>query len=85
MAVIAPEEVLLTVGDSAVDLKVSPDSVRRYEEIGILPAAFKTRNGLRLFRASDVERLRQQRAATQASASEPLGRRKAAARQRKER
>jgi len=56
-------EVVLTTGESGQELKVSPDSIRRYEKDGVLPVAFKTRRGLRLFRASDVEKLRRKRAA----------------------
>ena len=56
-------EVLLTTGESGKELEVSPDSIRRYEKEGLLPVAFKTRHGFRLFRASDVENLRQKRAA----------------------
>ena len=56
-------EVLLTTGESGTELERSPDSVRRYEKEGLLPVAFKTRRGLRLFRASDVEKLRRKLAA----------------------
>lgn len=51
---------LLTVGDAAKTLLVSPDSVRLYAEQGKL-RTLRTRNGVRLFRAVDVERLAKER------------------------
>jgi len=50
---------LLTVSDAARVLNRSADTVRTYERQGKLPAQ-RTRGGLRLFKASDVERLANQ-------------------------
>ncbi len=52
---------LLTTGDSARVLGLSPDAVRLYERTGRLPAT-RTLSGLRLFRRRDVEKLRKERA-----------------------
>ena len=57
------ELALFTVGDVAADMRCSPDNVRRLEREGVLPAAVKTRRGIRLFRVSDVEKLKRERAA----------------------
>ena len=50
----------LTTGDVTRFLKVSPDSVRLYENKGTL-RAIRTKNGQRLFRIEDVEDFRNQR------------------------
>jgi excisionase family DNA binding protein len=50
--------------DVAKVLNVSPDTVRRLERAGILPA-LKTSSGVRLFSRADVERLARERAASQ--------------------
>lgn len=47
---------LLTTTDAARELNRSSDRVRDYEREGKLPAQ-KTRNGQRLFKASDVAQL----------------------------
>lgn len=52
------DEVLLA-SECAQVIHKSVDTVRRYERSGLLPAAFKTRGGVRLFLARDVEALRQ--------------------------
>jgi len=52
-------EQFLTTSEAAKVLDRSADTVRLYERSGKLPAQ-KTRGGLRLFKASDVERLAQQ-------------------------
>ncbi len=53
---------LLSVGDAAVILGLSPDMVRVFHRQGHLPA-FRTPRGLRLFRRCDVERLAREREA----------------------
>jgi len=50
---------LLTTSDAAKQLNRSVDSVRDYEREGKLPAQ-KTRSGVRLFKAADVDRLARQ-------------------------
>ena len=55
-------ELLLTAGETAVVLEKSPNSVWQYERGGILPAAFKTRRGVRLFRIADVDKFKRERA-----------------------
>lgn len=52
---------LMTTGEAARLLKLSPDMVRWLEREGRLPAQ-RTTNGVRLFRRSDVERLAAERA-----------------------
>ena len=54
-------EILLTSGEAAAVLEKSRDSVHHYEKNGVLPAAFKTKRGLRLFRREDVEKLKADR------------------------
>jgi excisionase family DNA binding protein len=56
------ENEILTTGDVARILDVSPDFVRQLTRDGRL-AAQKTRSGQRLFMAADVEQLAQERAA----------------------
>ena len=53
---------LLSVGDAAAILRLSPDMVRVLHRKGRLPA-FRTPRGLRLFLRSDVERLAREREA----------------------
>lgn len=51
---------ILTTGDAAKRLKVSSEFVRRLAVTGVLDCQ-RTLNGLRLFRADDVERLAAER------------------------
>lgn len=51
---------LLTVGDAARELSLSPDTIRLYEKQGKL-RAMRTRGGQRLFQLSDVKRLKADR------------------------
>jgi MerR family regulatory protein len=46
----------LRSGNLAKATGVSPDTIRHYERIGILPRATRTESGYRLFPASAVER-----------------------------
>ena len=46
--------------EAARILKVSPETIRHWERIGILPA-LKTERGVRLFDRRDVERLARER------------------------
>jgi len=50
---------LLTTGDTAKRINRSPDRVRQLERTGKLLAQ-KTQSGMRLFKASDVDRLAKQ-------------------------
>ena len=52
---------LMTTGEAARLLRLSPDMVRWLEREGRLPA-LRTTNGVRLFRRCDVERLATERA-----------------------
>jgi excisionase family DNA binding protein len=54
---------LMTTGEAARVLGLSPDMVRLLERDGRLPAQ-RTTNGLRLFRRGDVEKLAATRAQT---------------------
>jgi len=54
---------LMTTGEAARVLGLSPDMVRLLERDGRLPAQ-RTTNGLRLFRRGDVEKLADTRART---------------------
>ena len=54
------EQQFLTVTEAARLLDLSSDSIRRFEQEGILPA-IRVGKGHRLFTHSDVERLRLQR------------------------
>jgi len=47
----------LRSGNLAKATGVSPDTIRHYESIGILPRATRTESGYRLFPASAVERV----------------------------
>lgn len=51
---------LLTTSEAARILELSPDSIRRFERDGVLPAV-RVGKGQRLFTQTDVERLRLQR------------------------
>lgn len=55
----------LTTNDVAKELEVAPATVRLYERVGKLTAT-RTRGGIRLFRAEDVQRLACERAARRA-------------------
>lgn len=68
------QAVLLTTGDVAHRLGVSPETVRFWERVGRLPAV-KTERGTRLFQASDVDAWRLQRARRQPSVSRAAARR----------
>jgi excisionase family DNA binding protein len=59
-----PDALLLT-SEAARVLGVTPDTVRRLERLGKLPAK-KTARGVRLFARDDVERLAQERQAREA-------------------
>lgn len=50
------EKTFLTVSECAKRLDLSPDSIRRFERDGILPA-IRVGKGQRLFTAENVERL----------------------------
>ena len=52
---------LLTVNDAAKEIGVAPQTVINYERVGKLPAAFRTRGGVRLFKAEDVKRFKVER------------------------
>jgi excisionase family DNA binding protein len=60
MQTTTPTAPLLT-SEVARELKVAPDTVRRLERLGKLPA-LKTAQGVRLFDRRDVERLARERA-----------------------
>jgi DNA-binding transcriptional MerR regulator len=47
----------LRSGDLAKAAGVSPDTIRHYEKIGVLPRAPRTESGYRLYSASAVERV----------------------------
>src|ERR1043166_4610932 len=47
----------LRSGDLAKAAGVSPDTIRHYERIGVLPRASRTESGYRLYPASAVERV----------------------------
>ena len=47
----------LRSGDLAKAAGVSPDTIRHYEKIGVLPRASRTESGYRLYPASAVERV----------------------------
>ena len=51
----------LTTWDTAKRLGVTPERVRQLERAGILPAAFKTPGGVRIFSGKVVEALRRRR------------------------
>jgi len=61
----------LTVSDAGKVLGVTPDAIRDLERRGRLHA-IRTLGGVRLFRAQDVEHLRQQREKARASAREAV-------------
>ena len=50
--------------EAAHILKVSPETIRHWERIGILPAV-KTERGVRLFDRRDVEQLARERQSTE--------------------
>ena len=52
--------------EAAHILKVSPETIRHWERIGILPAV-KTERGVRLFDRRDVERLARERGGPEVS------------------
>ena len=49
---------LLTVGRLASEAGVSPDTIRYYESVGLLPAPQRSDAGYRLYPRSEVRRLR---------------------------
>ena len=48
----------LRPGSLAKETGVSPDTIRHYERIGVLPKAARTRAGYRIYPESAVERVR---------------------------
>jgi MerR family copper efflux transcriptional regulator len=44
-------------GEIAKSTGVSPDTIRHYEKIGVLPRAFRTESGYRLYPESAIERV----------------------------
>jgi excisionase family DNA binding protein len=60
-------EMLMTTHDAAKRLDVSPQYLRKLEEQGKI-SAMRTVGGYRIFRAEDVEKLAELRAAKKASA-----------------
>ncbi len=54
-------EVLLEAGEAARRLGISREYLRQLSARGVLPIAFTTAAGTRIFRALEVERLRQER------------------------
>jgi DNA-binding transcriptional MerR regulator len=48
----------LRSGDLAKAASVSPDTIRHYEKLGLLPPAKRTRAGYRVYPASAIERVR---------------------------
>ncbi len=46
------------IGDVATDLGIHPSTIRRYEDLGLLPVAERTLAGHRLYTAADRTRLR---------------------------
>jgi DNA-binding transcriptional MerR regulator len=55
-------DLVLTTGDVARRLRLSPARVRQLEQTGRLPAVRWTASGWRLYRFADVEALARQRA-----------------------
>jgi MerR family copper efflux transcriptional regulator len=45
------------IGELAARARVSPDTIRYYERLGLLPAAHRSANGYRNYQASAVQRL----------------------------
>lgn len=60
---------LLRIGEVAERLGISPDSIRHYERLGLLPAAGRTAAGYRLFGPDAVRRLQLVRSAVRAGFS----------------
>jgi DNA-binding transcriptional MerR regulator len=58
-----PQREFLLTSEVSRRCGVSSQTVRMWERTGVLPAAAKTSNGLRLFDRVDVERLARERAA----------------------
>jgi len=58
---------LLTVNDAAKEIGVASQTVINYERVGKLPAAFRTRGGVRLFKADDVKKFAEARNANAAT------------------
>ncbi|HEY6220315.1 MAG TPA: MerR family transcriptional regulator [Gemmatimonadaceae bacterium] len=49
---------LLTIGQAAKSTGVTAKTIRYYEDVGILPAARRTKSGYRHYDEPDIERLR---------------------------
>ena len=47
----------LTSGKLAASIGVSPDTIRHYERLGILPMSVRTEGGFRIFQAEALERV----------------------------
>lgn len=57
MAIAHPVEELLTTADAARIAGVVPDTLRLWQRLGKITAAFRTPTGIRLYRRSDIERM----------------------------
>ena len=49
---------MLTIGEAAVQAKVTPDTLRYYEREGLIEPAARTESGYRLYGADQLRRLR---------------------------
>jgi excisionase family DNA binding protein len=67
-----PAFVPVLTTEAARILEVSPETVRHWERVGILPA-LKTERGVRLFDRRDVERLARERQTTRSVRNPPAG------------
>ena len=52
------EQHILTIGQAAYQLRVSPSWLRFGERLGSLPLARRTQNGWRYYTPNDIDRLR---------------------------
>lgn len=57
------EDTSLSVGEVAKRSGVSPDTIRHYEKLGLIPRATRQRNGYRRYATSTLERIQTVRAA----------------------
>ena len=77
-------EELLTSGDVARRLGVSGQQVHKLAKAGKLPVAGTTRSGTRLYRATDIERIAEEREKSPPRRGRPPGRRPDPTRTKKE-